>query len=656
MTQPFINIYDRSISKTAVLQNAWQIVESQELNQIYRLKFSLPSDDVKNEFCEPFHFVRHGDSRQLYRIHKTDRQEAATGQITYECEHAVTTLCDTLLFGSYTYGGTGYRTKAAIQWLLSKQKIQNWKLGKCDFDEAYEYLWEEENLLNALYSIPKPFTSPYKWVFDCRSYPWTLSLKRIDETADPEFYIRAKRNLLSSGVSQDSSDICTRIYPLGYGEGVNQLTIKDVNNGKTYLEAPAAVIQKYGIIERVLVDRSFENAESLKAYGQKMLDELSSPTAERSFDVVDLYPITSADIDQAEVGKICKMTGDNSIAYITRTERVLDEQGNLQISLSNKASSVADTIADLADRVRIETVYSQGATQLYQHSKDANATSSKGMILSLYFPDEMRQINKVLLKVQLDKFRAYSQTTESGGGETATSEDGGEESVTSEGGSAGGQTSASTNDSTISAEVTSDTIWDKEGGNVFSTTPGSFNGYTISLDKESPYYLATETPNSPQFSYHGHYLYSPFPHSHKIAISNITLGILKTDLAHTHKVKLASVGSHRHSFSVGSHTHKVTIKAHTHKVPIKAHTHEIKAGIFESGSASAFDLYVSGKKKTTINAKSWESDITEWLLNNDGKIPRNSWIKVEIRPNDLAYVISSVFVQGFVQSRGDKTV
>ena len=169
---------------------------------------------------------------------------------------------------------------------------------------------------------------------------------------------------------------------------------------------------KYGIKEKVLVDRRFQSAETLMAYAQSVLDELTTPAMSRKFNVIDLYPITSQDIDNAEVGKICKLTEDDTTAIITKTIRILDDPGNLTIDLSTKASDVASAIADLAERTRIEAVYAQGATQLYQHSKDANATPQKGMILSLYFPGEMKQINKVLLRLQLKRFRSYSSTTD----------------------------------------------------------------------------------------------------------------------------------------------------------------------------------------------------------------------------------------------------
>ena len=1029
-----LNVIDRQTKKkTAILQNAFDIVETKELNKIYSLQFTLPADDEKTIYCQPRHFVRYGDKGELYRIIKPVRNDNDISTITYECEHVIATLCDNVMFGSYTCGGWEMKTAAVIEWLLSKQTEINWVLDECDFDRRFEYGWEQENILNALYAIPKEFASPYQWVFDTTVYPWRLSLKIIDDTIHPEYYLRAKRNLLSSGVSENYADICTRLYPLGYGEGVNQLNIKEVNNGIPYLQSPDNIVAQYGLVEKVLVDRRFENAESLKAYAQTMLDGLQTPSMSRSFDVVDLYPLTDSDLDKAEVGKIVKMVQDDTIAYITKTRRQLDKAGDLQIDLSTKSTDIASTIADLADRVRIESVYAQGATQLYQHSKDANATPDKGMTLSLYFPSEMRQINKVLLKLNLKRFRSYSATTDAagatkqtssaGGASTYTSTDGGASTQTSSSG--GGVQSSSVSQSTISANVTSgpssiettksggagsDLVTSKtpltgntgyielvtaEGGAITNhqttktldveketsesggvtnhqttktldveketsesggvtnhqttktldvekettsaggvtnhqttktldvtldttsnggvtnhqttktldvdlntssnggvtnhqttktldvdlntssnggvtnhqttktldyekeTTSGGggssdYTGYSSFDIKNSSTTYANEytsgakasiwcdyagshshnlwaytgyvTPPASQNYYHqhainytggaleagnhnhglgqnDHYHYNYHYHSlnlssvgshrhsvsvpshthkvtinghlHTITISNhnhtvkigghlhtITIpnhnhtvkinghlhtvtipnhthkytinGHLHTvtipnhthkytinshlhtvtipdhthkytinshlhtitvpahtheinkhrhyftinehshtinkslfahthGMNHTHNIELSSVGAHTHTFSIGAHSHtvnipahshKVTTSSHTHTVEIPSHTHKIIAGIFESGNPNSFDIYVNNTKKATVEATSYNDDITAWLLNDQNQIPRDSWIDLEIRPNDLAYVVSTVFVQGFVQSRG----
>lgn len=674
-----LNLYDLNRRKTAVLQNAFDIKETHELNKIYTLSFSLPATDEKVKFCQAFHYARYGEG-ELYRIIKADLTDDATGVLTVTCEHVIATLVDDLMFGVVQFGGGTVKTSDVIEYLLSKQLTRNWILSECDFDRRFEYLWEQENILNALYSVPKEFSKAYKWTFDTHGYPWRLSLKAIDETIHPEYYLRAKRNLLSSGTGQDFANICTRIYPLGYGEGVNQLGIKEINGGLPYLQSPAGIVDQYGIKEKVLVDRRFENAESLKEYAQTMLDALQTPSMSKTFSVVDLYPITGAEIDNAEVGQICRMTSDNTTAYITKVARVWDKPGNLSISLSTKATDVASTIADLADRVRIETVYAQGATQLYQHSKDANATAQKGMVMSLYFPSEMRQINKVLMKLKLGKFRSYSQTTDAGGASTKTSSESPAGSVTSQtqaettsttenasstigttqqntvqavttnSGGATGTTSTST--ASVNVSGTTNTDWDNGGWH--HSTPGS-----TGEEKESG-----DGHHTHDFNLSWSVPYDELAHSHKLSISStgshshtFSIGAHSHSLSipsHSHKV---TIPAHKHSFTIPAHKHSVTIPAHSHTVEIPSHTHNISAGIFESGNPQSFSIYVNGTLKVTVNSKSYEGDITDWLLTEDTqRIPRNNWIDIEIRPDDNAYVQSSVFVQGFVQSRGDQTV
>jgi phage minor structural protein len=811
-----LNVFDRATrKKTAVLQNAYDIEETQEINQIYLLRFTLPSNDDKAKYCLPRHFVRYGDTGQLYRIKSPVVNDSSVGTITYECEHVITTLCDDIMFGSFTYGGRGVYTADTIGWLLNQQKTQNWRLGTCAFSRQFEYNWEQENLLNALYSIPKEFAASYMWTFDTVSYPWTLNLVEIDKTAPPEYYLRARSNILSSGTSADYANICTRIYPLGYGEGVNQLTIRDATvtnvvksgnvnvNGvpsetsttkynNTYIQSPQSYIDKYGIVEKVLVDRRFEQANSLFGYAKSMLEVYQEPTMSRSFNVTDLYPITNKPLDDAQVGKICKMTKDNTIAYITKTIRRWDQAGDLQIDLSTKASDIASNVADLADRIRIESVYAQGATQLYQHSKDANATQTKGMIMSLYFPSEMRQINKVLMRLKLGKFRAYSQTdtyyaggitsadnvnTEDGGAITTSNgintEAGGSYDGTSGLGGAitaddnkstgtGGAITAADNKKTgIGGAITADDNKSTGTGGAISTQSGSGGGGSgqtgvasggggISLTpkisvsvtdtgdanwNQRPYTSGADLdvsisssgsghnhsvwgntgtvtpPESDNYRHdhainfatdgggeggththaasivnpggedtHNHSLtfnslkhnhpvnasvsiqvnntggYSGFSHSHSFYYPAHSHTI--TIPGHSHQITLSghshqiTLGGHRHSITLSGHRHKITLPAHKHKIIIQPHKHEIVAGIYEYGDPTAFTIYVDSKEKVTVEAKAFNDDITPWLLNEKNMIPRDKWIDVEIRPNDLAYVQASVFVQGFVQSRG----
>lgn len=68
----------------------------------------------------------------------------------------------------------------------------------------------------------------------------------------------------------DASGIANRIYALGYGEGVNQLTIAGVNGGKPYVE-DAMSIQQYGLCSTILVDSRYEVAETSRATRNRCL-------------------------------------------------------------------------------------------------------------------------------------------------------------------------------------------------------------------------------------------------------------------------------------------------------------------------------------------------------------------------------------------------
>ena len=95
-----------------------------------------------------------------------------------------------------------------------------------------------------------------------------------------------------------------------------------------------------------------------------------------------------------------------------------------------------------------------------------------------------------------------------------------------------------------------------------------------------------------------------------------------------------------------------TSPGHSHKVTIPGHEHKITPGIFEYGNPQNFSLYVNGEKKADFAGRNAELDITAFLVGSDNMIPRGSWLSLEVRPDDLAYISIDLIVQGFIQSRG----
>jgi len=692
-----LEVFDLQRLKTAILQNSFDRIETEEINAVNKLQFSMPGDDPKTAFCKHFHYVQL-DGGQLYRILTPRKSKADVTVKIYDCEHVVATLTDDVLFGQHVVGNTGVYTADVINYVLSKQTVQRWVLAECDFNRQFEYAWENENLLAALFSIPNRFTDPYIWTFDTSVFPWRLSLKKINPAGTPQFYIRAGKNLLSMEEEQGGTDICTRLYCLGYGEGVNQLTIADANGGVPYLLAPQAKINEYGLITRIFVDRRFEDAQSLKERGQAILAELQEPKITRAFEVADLYKLTSDNLDRAELGRITRLTEDNTNTYITGITRNHDIPGNMSLTLSTKAVDVASTIADLADRQRIEQVYSQGATQIYAQSVQANATETVKARLNFYIPAEMRIVNGVKVKINLSPFRSYSRatsgggsssiTSSSGGGTTVTSSSGGGTTVTSAGGGGGTATSASGGGGTAtSASGGGGTITSSSGGGttVTSTQNGASQIHTgYSTIGSSTYSTGSTgrtsgTPLYDRFDSHSHtYVSMPYNatggsygygwhrhlhtiqnHTHNITLSNHSHTVSIS--AHSHSVSLpshthsVSLPSHSHSVTIAAHTHSITIANHTHSITIPDHTHGIEQGIFNFGNPTAAGLYINGVYKAAVQADT-EMDITQYLLNNQGKINRGAWHSIEVLPNDKAYITIDMVVQGFIQSRGGNTV
>ena len=655
-----LEVYDRSLKKVAILENAYNITERKEINSVYTFEFSLPENDDKNAFCNPLWYVRYNDG-ELYRIISPSAEIDDTGTATYECEHVIATLIDDVLFGSHVVGNIGVYTNDSINYVLSKQTEARWVLDACDFARQFEYGWENENLLAALFSIPNRFVDPYMWTYNTHVYPWKVSLQKIDTSANPQFYVRAAKNLLSRSTSRPFGEVCTRLYCLGYGEGVNQLTIADVNNGVPYLQSPQSILDKYGIISRIWVDRRFEDAQSLKEQGQAYLDGLQEPQRSIEVSVADLYEMTGADYDKAELGRITRLVEDDVDTYIIGITKNYDTPGDIQLTLANKATDIASTIADLADRQRIEQVYSQGATQLYGQSVQANATPSIGAVLNFWIPDDMRIVNAVKAKISLDAFRSYSKatggggasssTSSSGGGSTSTSSSGGGGTSTSSSGggtsrttSSGGGQSVTTPMTSAQTGLPSPNETTSAGGDNGTTGNQTTTLYTSSVDGEGVH--------RHQVLNHGHY-FSAGSHTHGLNRHSHAFG-------HVHTF---SISSHSHSFTVEAHTHDVTIPDHTHDVTtpdhthdfsIPDHTHEIEQGIFEFGSPSSATIYINGSARGTMGSES-EVDITSWLVNDDGKISRGTWHKVEVVPNDLAYITIDLYIQGFVQSRGGGT-
>ena len=613
-----LEIYDMNRVPVCMLQNAFDIQEQQSLNALWYLDFKLPATDTKNEFCNAYWYARFNDG-ELYRIFPNGYNDASDlPYYSYHCEHVLATLLNKVMPGIVTMGGYYQTTPDVLRAILAKQDAQDWVLGECDFSRRFEYGFEKENLLAALFSVPQCFDEDYIWTFETKSYPWTLNLKRLNKNAEPVLNVRYGYNRLSYNRQPDYTNHVTKLYAYGSGEGVNQLNIKKFTNGLGYILADNEHIEKYGVRESIWVDRRYENEETLYAAAQSMLNELCDPITSYSCGF----------IGDVKIGEVVNII-DYEQTYVVKKIITYGDIDDIQYELSNKQPTLASTIADLANRQRIETTYSQGATNIYSVSFVDNADANNGLDCDFYMPQSMRFVNKVVAKIKYDSFRAYSGTTEQGGSTSSTSAAGGQTSSTSESG--GGGTS--------------------EAGGGQSKTSASGGGATESTNQ---FTLAGNTGTAgiiPLTGYSG-VTSTVSGHAHKVP--DHMHGIRISNFAHTHTV---NIPSHRHRFEIDDHTHELpahthsfSLPAHSHTFELPSHKHDIEPGIHRYGNPTQVELKVNGNSKGFFEDRSFEVDITEWLANDDGMISRGSFQTLSVIPNDIAHISVSLTVIGFIQS------
>lgn len=610
-------VFDKNRKRLAYLDNAVSVSYACPLNALWTASFALPADDPKNVFCAQNNFVRIFDGDDeigLFRIIGEDRLRSNESVTTYSCEHVLSLLMDDVLFQYHQIGGVNQRTNVVINYILGAQTVQNWILDRCDFDRKFEYALENENLLSALFSVAKPFDVSYMWTWDTSVYPWRIQL--IEPPSDFTAEIRYAKNMIEIRKTTDSTNLANRIYALGYGEGVNQLTIKSVNNDIPYVEDLNSQ-REYGLKNTILVDSRFQNAEALKGFAIQMLNELSTPYYSYEVTALDLFRLLNDYSSRFRVGDMVRVIDtEDGISLRTRIitvekENIDGEPGNIRLVLANKEKDIAGSISDLQQRARINETYSQGATNLMIQNFADNADQTHPAEMNVYIPAEVVRINKILLNIEFESFRGYTSAVKSYEGFTTTSE---------------------------------------EGGGYAETT-----GVALGNIETSEAVILDVTNARPNETYgnavHNHGLYETWGgeqcYIHEYDIDGnllVRTGFVPSG-AHTHP-------AHTHDIEIPRHSHSIRLQPHTHDIEISPHTHDIAFGIYEGESASSATIIVDDNVLPAVNNYN-EIDLTPYLGTDDsGKIQRGVFHKIQIRPDSMTRIVGALFVQLFTSSQG----
>lgn len=652
-----LKLYNKQLQLKAYLENAFKISYEQQFNSIWTAAFSLPLNDLKDKEITAFDFLELFDNGKRIGVFRILPKETVknenTKTVTYKCEHVLATLLSDVLFRYHQL--SNFTTKDVLEYLLGQQETKHWRLGKCDFTRYFHYSWEHENtILGPLFSVPKPFDEPHAWTWDdsIENYPWTLNLEKASNEITGE--IRYRKNLKGIRKEEDPTDIITRLYCLGYGEGVNQLDISKVNpTGKPYIEAPQNIIDKYGIHKYIWADKRFENVDTLFSSGQALLNKKCRPKLTYSVDSIDYELIDPDKLEKYESGKLVRIhDGELGIEVVVRLMKkgksdVTGNPLNMSLVIGDPIEDLGTTQADLERRQKINETYSQGATNIDSHDYNDNCDPENPAVIKFFLPEDLVNINSLILTYEIEEFRAYSKATKGGGATVqSTSSGGGVVNSTSSG---GGSTQTSSSGGGVAKSTASG------GGGIKTSSSGGGATKSTTRSAFAELHLMSGVPEnsigSDNWGNHLHETVIPgdyFSHAHTVNIPD-----------HNHDVSLPNhshnfdVPNHTHSVTIPEHAHKINIPNHTHQITLPDHMHDIQHGIYKlSEKPSRVTVKVDGNVVPVNSTSAQNINLIPYLSKDGGgKIERNKWHEVTVTPDKLGRVNANIISRLFIQSR-----
>jgi len=429
-------VYDQDMRLRCILENAATVSYELRNNDLSTASFQLPVEDPKGELLQAHDFVRIQDGGVeigLFRVISWEGSLIPGAGIytTYQCEHVIATLLDSVMDGDHVIGSGEMTTPDVIRYILSFQTL--WELDECDFDDAFEYVFSNQDCLTSLMSLGKVLLERYRWVYDTSRQPWRLSLKKAP--TKPRCGLNYRRNLGDIVRTVDATRLVTRLYPKGNGEGINQLTIAEVNGGVKYIDADPETMDRYKIKEGEYSAADIEDPALLLAKGRQVLQQLCRPVYSYQVTALDMYQQTGLEWDRFDTGDLVRMyDADHGLDLTTGIELiskadVFGDPAVVMLTLSTASTDLVGDINSLADRVAINELYSQGTTQMYPLQLADNADAEHPLVMRYYIPSEAKHINKVILSWQVENFRAYSKGSSAGGGTAMSTEYGGSTTV-----------------------------------------------------------------------------------------------------------------------------------------------------------------------------------------------------------------------------------
>ena len=323
----------------AVLENAYDIIVTGEINGEDTLSFSIPYRDSKRKYIDNEKKIQIVDD--VYKIRTITDVKDSTGS-------TITQVYAEAEFYDLTFSVRKEEKKfeaetadVAMAYALSGTE---WSVGTVNVTTKRTWTSTEKNALAILRSVADLHGGDL--VFDC---PNRLVHLLTVNGKDSGALFAYKKNMKSIERVVDTRSLVTRLYAVG----ADGLTFSDINGGKPYLE-------DYTYSKEVRISTldcsSFTNPYQMKEFTAMRLAEYCKPTVSYVLNAMDLSVLTGYEHEAWNLGDYVRVEdkelGLSVTTRIVRREYNLQEPWNtvleLSTTLKNLGSSVSsiDTIAD----------------------------------------------------------------------------------------------------------------------------------------------------------------------------------------------------------------------------------------------------------------------------------------------------------------------
>jgi phage minor structural protein len=359
-------VLDASGAWEAVLENAYDIIATGEVNGADMLEFKIPFNDGKRISLNNEKSIQIAD--EIYRVRTLTDEKAADGSI-------LTSVYAEAAFYDLTYSAekqpTEFNAALADEAMSYALQGTGWSLGTVSVRTLRTWTCEEKNALAILRQVQNIHGGDL--VFDNRNH--LVSLLTFSGT-DSGALFSYKKNLTSIKRVVDTRSLVTRLY--AYGK--DGITFAAINNGKEYVED-----YTYSSEARVstLDCSSFTNPYQMLEFANMRLAEYAKPRVSYVLSAMDLSVLTGYEHEKWTLGDI--VTVDDRDLDLTIKTRVIRRQYNLQepwktvLELSSKLRELGDSSTDvIADQLDQSQVVQQEVRDMVPFNHLRNSRADNG--------------------------------------------------------------------------------------------------------------------------------------------------------------------------------------------------------------------------------------------------------------------------------------